>query len=76
MYLSDDSKSALCRALCNEIQTYKAIVKSAINLNDADVQSTLDNLMDVCPKEAAGNDCHFKRPDMRRKIEGARGALP
>ena len=76
MYLSDDSKSALCRALCNEIQVYKQIIRSAINLNDADVQDALEKLMEVCPKEAAGNDCHFRRPDMRRKIEGARGALP
>ncbi|KAL9185176.1 hypothetical protein ACHAXT_002953 [Thalassiosira profunda] len=76
MYLSDDSKSALCRALCNEIQVYKQIIRSAINLNDADVQDALEKLMEVCPKEAAGKDCHFKRPDMRRKIEGARGALP
>mmetsp|Transcript_31447 Transcript_31447/g.56979 ORF Transcript_31447/g.56979 Transcript_31447/m.56979 type:complete len:113 (+) Transcript_31447:1505-1843(+) len=75
LYLSKNSKLALCQVLCNEIQVYKDILRRAINLNDADVLSSLDDLKGVCPKEAVENTCLEKRPKIRKKIEKRKGEL-
>jgi len=73
LYLSKQSKVALCQVLCNEIQVYKDLIRGAINLNAADVNATLEELEGVCPKEAVEDNCSRERPNIRRKIEDRKG---
>eukprot|EP00571_Detonula_confervacea_P003914 CAMPEP_0172325416 /NCGR_PEP_ID=MMETSP1058-20130122/53971_1 /TAXON_ID=83371 /ORGANISM="Detonula confervacea, Strain CCMP 353" /LENGTH=493 /DNA_ID=CAMNT_0013041955 /DNA_START=202 /DNA_END=1683 /DNA_ORIENTATION=- len=73
LYLSDDSKIALCQVLCNEIQVYKDIIKRAINFNGDDVQQSMEELLQTCPKETMDSTCGEHRPSMRHKIEGKKG---
>lgn len=47
--ISDQGRLNLCRALCQEIQVYKMLLKTAVNLNEADVQTSLRELN--CPGE-------------------------
>jgi hypothetical protein len=69
LYLSESSKVALCRILCNEIQVYKHILRSAANLNDREKKQSLDDLMLVCPLEARMDGvCPEEMPDIREKI--------
>eukprot|EP00581_Thalassiosira_minuscula_P018248 CAMPEP_0183718466 /NCGR_PEP_ID=MMETSP0737-20130205/11706_1 /TAXON_ID=385413 /ORGANISM="Thalassiosira miniscula, Strain CCMP1093" /LENGTH=532 /DNA_ID=CAMNT_0025948025 /DNA_START=142 /DNA_END=1740 /DNA_ORIENTATION=+ len=75
MYLSKHSKIALCQTLCNEIQVYKDLLRRAINLNDADVKSSMDELKEVCPMEARERRCLERRPYIKRKIVYRKGEL-
>ena len=70
LYLSESSKVALCRILCNEIRVYKHILRSAANLNDREKEQSLDDLMLVCPLEARMDHgaCPEEMPDIREKI--------
>ena len=43
-YLSDEAKTALCELLCNEIQVYKELIRGAINLNDDDMDESMEEL--------------------------------
>jgi hypothetical protein len=51
-YLSPRARALLCEALCDEIQVYKKILKRAVNLREADVRESLDELRRTCPREA------------------------
>jgi hypothetical protein len=55
--LSDRSRELLCEGLCQEIQTYKRILKTAVNLDEQDYQVSLAELMKTCPKQARANQC-------------------
>lgn len=68
LYLSDDSKMALCRALCNEIQFYKKTLKSAVNFMEEDVMISLEELRQSCPVEAESDVCDEDIPDITEKI--------
>lgn len=41
----------LCKAMCHEIQTYKAMLRRAENLNDDDVRESVEELRETCPEE-------------------------
>merc|ERR1712157_252045 len=45
----------LCRALCNEIQIYKTLIKLGNNLNQDEKEKTLLELKEVCPLEVSLN---------------------
>jgi len=47
--VSEQGHQNLCRALCHEIQIYKQILVRAINLDDADVNASLQELN--CPDD-------------------------
>lgn len=73
LYLSDSSKETLCHLLCNEIQIYKEIIRRAINFNRDDVDNTMEELRQTCPKEAMLTKCSEEKPDMQQRINTARG---
>lgn len=73
LYLSEDSRFALCKALCNEIQVYKAILRSALNLMEEDVHISLEELRLQCPVEAASEVCDAEKPDITEKILDRKG---
>jgi hypothetical protein len=68
LYLSDDSKLALCRTLCNEIQYYKWILREALNFMEEDVLISLEELKLSCPVEAMSEFCEYPVPDITEKI--------
>jgi hypothetical protein len=68
LYLSYDSKIELCRALCNEIQIYKKILRRAMNFIEEDVQISLEELRLSCPIEASSDVCDEAKPDITEKI--------
>uniref|UniRef100_A0A7S0FPL5 Uncharacterized protein n=1 Tax=Minutocellus polymorphus TaxID=265543 RepID=A0A7S0FPL5_9STRA len=41
----------LCKAMCHEMQTYKAMLQRAVNLNDEDVRESVEELREICPEE-------------------------
>ena len=47
--ISEQGRLNLCRALCQEIQVYKMLLNTAINLNDTDVDISLRELN--CPDD-------------------------
>ena len=73
LYLSEESRMALCRELCIEIQFYKKILRKAINLIEEDVQISLAELRLQCPIEADSDVCHSKKPDITEKILDRKG---
>ena len=48
LYLSDESISILCQALCNEIQVYKKILHRALNISQDQLQVSLIELKAKC----------------------------
>jgi hypothetical protein len=73
-YLSNTSKVVLCEVLCNEIQIYKSLIRSAINLNVEDMELSIQELSITCPKEAKEDVCKYDKPDIYKKIEVEVGA--
>lgn len=69
LYLSDDSKRALCRVLCNEIQFYKRILRSAVNLREEELMISIEELKSSCHDEALSNLCGEAKPDITEKIQ-------
>ncbi|KAL3794396.1 hypothetical protein HJC23_012933 [Cyclotella cryptica] len=76
LYISEESLAVLCKALCNEIQIYKQILFLAQNLNQNQVQASLDALETKCPVEAIAEDCPEAMPDITKKLEENRGYGP
>jgi len=56
-YLSDESRSLLCEALCSEIQVYKMLLRKAVNLDSAQVQMSQDELHASCPVQVRAESC-------------------
>uniref|UniRef100_A0A7S4I2W5 Sulfotransferase domain-containing protein n=1 Tax=Odontella aurita TaxID=265563 RepID=A0A7S4I2W5_9STRA len=52
-YLSEQGIRNLCRALCEEIQSYKGLLASAVNLNEEDRQRSMEELRRACPEETS-----------------------
>ena len=73
-YLSNTSKAVLCEVLCNEIQIYKGLIRTAINLNVDDRELSMQELQSTCPKEAVEDGCKYDIPDIYNKIESEVGA--
>ncbi|KAL3766126.1 hypothetical protein ACHAWO_008517 [Cyclotella atomus] len=72
-YLSDESKVLVCERLCNEIQVYKYILDKSINLNQKQVEESLEELKLSCPVEAAASSCETVLPDITEKLMVNRG---
>ena len=73
LYLSDESISILCQALCNEIQIYKKILRQALNLSQDQLRVSLMDLEAKCPHEAMDEECSDVLPDISKKLEYNRG---
>ncbi|KAL7487882.1 hypothetical protein ACHAW6_013459 [Cyclotella cf. meneghiniana] len=73
LFLSSESKMVLCRALCNEIQFYKTILRKGVNLMEEDVLISLEELMLQCPIEATRDICDALKPDITQKIDDRKG---
>eukprot|EP00984_Skeletonema_dohrnii_P000022 scaffold5_cov104-Skeletonema_dohrnii-CCMP3373.AAC.8 len=73
LYLSDESISILCRALCNEIQFYKKILHRAINMSQDQLRVSLSELEAKCPHEAIAEECLDVIPDIGEKLRDNRG---
>lgn len=72
-YLSDESKVLVCERLCNEIQVYKYILNASINLNQKQVEESLEELKRSCPFEAEATSCKTLLPDITEKLRANRG---
>jgi hypothetical protein len=73
LYLSDESISTLCQALCNEIQVYKKILRRALNLSEDQLRVSLTELEAKCPNEAIAEECTDAMPDISEKLRDNRG---
>uniref|UniRef100_A0A7S2M8D7 Sulfotransferase domain-containing protein n=1 Tax=Skeletonema marinoi TaxID=267567 RepID=A0A7S2M8D7_9STRA len=73
LYLSDESISILCQALCNEIQFYKKILHRAINMSEDQLRVSLMELEAKCPHEAIAEECLDVIPDISEKLRDNRG---
>lgn len=73
LYLSEESRKALCRSLCNEIQFYKKILRSATNFMEEDVHISLEELSLQCPVESMSDVCDAEKPDITEKILDRKG---
>ena len=69
LYISPESITTLCQVLCNEIQVYKKILRSAQNLNEEEIHRSLIELMAKCPVEAVTDECPKPLPNISAKIE-------
>jgi len=56
-YLSKMAQQNLCKGLCEEIQIYKMILRKAENLSPEDVATSIEELAQNCPVQAAAEDC-------------------
>jgi len=72
-HLSDESRVLVCEKLCNEIQVYKKILSSAINLNEKQMKQSLEELKETCPVEAMAATCGDPLPDITEKLVKGRG---
>lgn len=74
LYLSSESISILCQALCNEIQVYKKILNQALNMSQDQVRVSLRELEAKCPDQAIAEECSDAMPDISEKLrENIRG---
>jgi hypothetical protein len=55
--LSPTAQRRICAALCKEIQIYKGLLRSAINLNKEDIEQSMAELEASCPVEAVKTVC-------------------
>ena len=74
-YLSEESAYALCRHLCNEIVNYKKILKRSVNLNNLQIEESIEELRDSCGKYAdyEEGDCNYDMPNVEGKLLAFRG---
>eukprot|EP00985_Skeletonema_marinoi_P016415 scaffold8829_cov107-Skeletonema_marinoi.AAC.2 len=74
-YLSEESTNALCRHLCNEIVSYKKILRRSLNLNHLQIEESITELRESCGKYAdyEEGDCHYDMPDIKGKLLNFRG---
>ena len=69
LYLSSESISILCQALCNEIQVYKRILSQALNVSQDQIRESLREL----PNQANAQECSDMMPDISDKLKENRG---
>eukprot|EP00581_Thalassiosira_minuscula_P016367 CAMPEP_0183713986 /NCGR_PEP_ID=MMETSP0737-20130205/8697_1 /TAXON_ID=385413 /ORGANISM="Thalassiosira miniscula, Strain CCMP1093" /LENGTH=277 /DNA_ID=CAMNT_0025942885 /DNA_START=595 /DNA_END=1428 /DNA_ORIENTATION=- len=70
-YLSEESRSLLCKSLCNEIQVYKKILAVSENLSEDQLRQSLKELKQSCPHELL--PCYSPLPDITDKLVKGRG---
>ena len=73
LYLSSESISILCQALCNEIQVYKKILYQALNMSQDQLRVSWRELEAKCPIQARAEECSDMMPDITEKIRENRG---
>jgi predicted AlkP superfamily phosphohydrolase/phosphomutase len=73
--LSKDSTKIICRQLCNEIVSYKKILRRSLNLNYQDIEESIEELRETCGKYAdyEEGDCSVPMPDITEKLIVNRG---
>ena len=73
--LSEESTHIVCKQLCNEIVSYKKILRRALNLNYQEVERSMEELRETCPKYAdyEEGDCPSPMPDIKEKLINTRG---
>jgi hypothetical protein len=49
--LSDEGRTNLCSALCEEIQVYKKLLIMAHNFDESQIRESIAEVVDVCPRE-------------------------
>lgn len=74
-WLSEESTRIVCRQLCNEIVSYKKILRRALNLNYQEIERSMEELRHSCPEYAdhEEGDCPFPMPDIKEKLINTRG---
>ena len=74
-WLSEESTYIMCRNLCNEIVSYKKILRRALNLNSQDVELSIEELRVTCPEYAdyEEGDCPVPMPNVTEKMIDSRG---
>lgn len=74
-YMSEEATNVLCRNLCNEIVTYKKILRRSANLNYQQIEESISELRESCGKYADYNegDCYVDMPDIEDKLIAFRG---
>jgi hypothetical protein len=60
LVLSDVARERICRYLCDEIQVYKGLLQSALNLKPSDVETSMQELKMKCPIEALSTTCSIE----------------
>ena len=73
--LSPASQRIVCAQLCNEIVSYKKILRRALNLNPSDVRETMEELRLQCPEmvDVEEGECKLSMPDIKEKLVNTRG---
>jgi hypothetical protein len=74
-YLSEESTYSLCRNLCNEIVSYKKILRRSLNLNYQQIEESISELRESCGKYAdyEEGDCYMDMPQIEEKLVMHRG---
>lgn len=67
-HLSNESRALICEKLCNEIQIYKKILRNSVNLSEEDVQNSIYEMVQRCPREARAETCAEPLPDITDKL--------
>ena len=57
--LTNTAKDLLCFTLCTEIQVYKSLLYRAVNLNPAQIEESMQELRNQCPREADLPACPY-----------------
>lgn len=55
--ISKEGLVNLCRQLCTEIQHYKDILEAGINIEETQLEASMNILKESCPIQAAATDC-------------------
>mmetsp|Transcript_16803 Transcript_16803/g.30465 ORF Transcript_16803/g.30465 Transcript_16803/m.30465 type:complete len:428 (-) Transcript_16803:184-1467(-) len=73
--LGDDERMLLCHELCVEIQTYKLMLRNALNIDQTQYNTSMEALQASCPNEAMLKQCDFHTPNIKTKLLENRGEL-
>lgn len=71
--LGEEERMLLCHELCVEIRTYKLLLRNALNINGTQYNTSMEELLTSCPKEAVENQCDFHTPNIKTKLLENRG---
>jgi hypothetical protein len=70
LILSDVARQRICRYLCDEIQVYKGLLRTALNLKTSDIETSMQELKMKCPVEALSSTCNIE-DEFRRRNDDA-----
>lgn len=73
--LTKESTHIVCRQLCNELVSYKKILRRSLNLNFQEIEESIEELRQTCPAYAdfEEGECPFPMPDITEKLINTRG---